>query len=621
MGAPRITESQKATFWAAFNNGASIRRAAAAAGFSESTAKGLLKKPQNGQDYVSRRREQSIPDVPVPLDDVCDEAKEALTDRTGYLFCKRYFGYELSPFQQAVWQDLEDAWDSPNREYLCLNAPPGLGKSTVVVMFAAKRIVLNRAIRILFISRAHSLAARNTGRLRRALERASTAVGAASTLSHDFGRFRPRQGGDIWKREEYVVEQMDGSPIEEKEPTVAAFGFDAEWIGNRIDLLLGDDLDSTRSTRNMEVVEGNREVYDGELEPRIEGGGLLALTQQRLGAFDFSAHVLAKVILPDDDGTGDDIDGEPMYRHVIYKVHYDDLCQGVETHRHDAPAYPDGCLLDPRRMPWRDVRKAMNNPARFKIVYQQEDAGANDALVQKIWVDGGRGTDGIMYLGCLDRDRGAWELPRRSDGSLGLDGPVAGYITVDPSPTKYWSIQAWVHHPASEQRFLLDLHRERMEAPDFLEWSHGLGEFTGIADDWWHNFRDLGVPLRYIIVERNAAQRFMLQYEFFQRWLRLRGVQLIAHDTNRNKADADYGVQMLGPVWRDGRVRLPAKQGNPGRIAMMRLVDEVLRYPHSSTDDCVMGQWFLEHNLVQLARRTAPRKPVRVDPRRPSWAA
>lgn len=609
MGAKRITVEQKETFWEAIRNGASVATAAKLAGFSLGSGKALVKKPSNGQDYRELRRQKDIPDTPIPLDEVCEEAKAALADRTGYLFCKRYGGLELMPWQMDGWSAMEDAWETGDREFLSECAPPGGGKSTKGVFFAAKLVVLDRSVRTLFISRANSLAERNTRRLRRLLERTSPAVGAESTLSADFGRFKPRQGGDVWKATEFVVEQMDGTPIEEKEPTCSAFGFDSEWIGNRLDFVFGDDLDSTRSIRNMEIVEGNREIFDNELEARLEPGGLFMIAQQRLGAFDFSNHVRSKMTPPDDDDGETDELGTAQYRRITFKAHYEDRCT-PEHHRPGAKPYPDGCLLQPERLNWRDIRKAMNNPDRFKVVYQQEDPGESEALVQALWVEGGRGPDGKTYVGCWDKDRGAWELPPH------LPGDKVAVVTVDPSPTRYWSVQAWVYNPTSESRFLLDLHRERMEAPDFLDWSHHLGEFTGLLEDWWYAFNKIGVPLGWVIVEKNAAQRFMLQYDHFHRWMRKRSVQLVAHETHRNKSDPDYGVQMLGPKWRDGQVRLPGKQGNPGRMASMRLVDEVLRYPNSATTDCVMGAWFFEHNLDRLYTPT-PTDGVRL--KRPSW--
>lgn len=614
MGGARITSAQRDHYWSLRAQGWSIRRAAQEAGFSEASAKSFEKKRGNGADYHKAARQEAVPEFPIPIDNINDAARAAIDDRTGYLFCKRYFGWDLEPWQQQAWETKEDLWDSPDREFLLENAPPGGGKSSIAVAFACKRIAMDRGIRVLFISRAHSLAERNTMRVRRALERTQLAVNASSTLSSDFGRFRPRQGGDVWKRDEFVVEQMDGSPIEEKEPTVSAFGFDSEWLGNRIELVLGDDLDSTRSTRNMEIVEKNREVFDNELEPRLEPGGLFVVAQQRLGAFDFSAHCLSKRLLPEDDGSEQDVEGVSQYRHVMFKAHYEENCAHLTTpeqrklHAFDAPSWPTGCLLAPKRLGWRDVRKAMNNPQRFKVVYQQEDAGEEDALVQRIWIEGGRGTDNVEYLGCWDNQRGIGQIPPN------LSGHVLSVLTVDPSPANYWGIQWWIVHPDSEQRYLMDLHRAKMDAPEFLDWNPDFGKYTGLAEDWWQRSNDIKYPIQYLIFEMNAAQRFLTQYLHFQRWRILREVTLIAHSTHRNKASEDYGVSILGPRYRHGQVRLPGK-GQEARLASLKLVEEVIRYPSVPTTDQVMAQWFMEHNLPALSVPEAADQTLRV----PSW--
>lgn len=626
----RLTPEQLDHYWTLRLQGFSQARAAKEAGFSRDAAKVLERNKRESTDSTTNRSEASLPafsqkpapDWPLALTKACDAAQEALADRTGALFSKRYAGIELSRWQQYLWQQMMDGWLSDDRTFQCVNAPPGLGKSTVLVIFGSRITVEWRDVRGLFMSRAYSLAERNTLRLRRMLERTAPFVNGESTLAVDFGRFRARTG-ELWRRNEFVVEQFDGSPIEEKEPTWAAFGFDAEWLGNRLDILIGDDLDSSRTVRNMETVEGNRVIYDNELEPRVDKragrtGGLLVVAQQRLGPFDFSSHVLSKVLLPEDDGVTDDPDGEPMYEHIIFKAHYDEKCKGIDTHHAGAPGWPDGCLLDPRQMSHRDLRKVMRNRLTFELVYQQNDMVSELGLVKRMWLDGGRDPQSqVMYPGCWDDDRDVWELPGHKDGyGNTLNNPV-GVITVDPSASNYWAIEAWVFSGA--QRFLLDLKRERLEAPEFLDWAPDIngGEFTGIAEDWRHLFARLGVPLSWVVVEMNAAQRYMLQYNHFHRWMETRGVQVIAHSTQRNKFDADYGVQMLGPKYERGEIRLPGKnaRGNPHH-SVMRLVNEVLRYPNSATIDCVMSQWFGEFNADKLY---APPSEQRRPQWRPSW--
>jgi hypothetical protein len=106
----------------------------------------------------------------------------------------------------------------------------------------------------------------------------------------------------------------------------------------------------------------------------------------------------------------------------------------------------------------------------------------------------------------------------------------------------------------------------------------------------------------------------MLQYDHVRRWRSLNDVDILPHTTTRNKSDADYGVETLAPHWRFGRVRLPG--AGDGKVISMRLVDEITKYPHGRTDDCVMAEWFFEWNLPNL---DAPNATTPVASWRPSW--
>jgi hypothetical protein len=580
---------------------------------------------------------REVPDTPLALSEVCAEARAALDDRSGRLFCKRYFGSVLSPWQAETWETLEDLWDTPDPEYLVENVAPGLGKSTVLVMFAAKRTVMDRSVKGLFISRAQSLAERNVRRLKRALERTKPAPGAEATLSGDFGRFKPRQGGDVWRGDEIVVEQHGGGPIDEKEPTWSAFGFDSEWIGNRLDIVLGDDLDTTKSIRNLEVVEYRRQIFDDELEARLDAphrlkgadgepvGGLFVVCQQRLGAHDFSGYCLSKRIVPDDDGVDEDEpEGERQYRHVVYKAHTEihpvtgrRLCRGRDTHRHDAPAFPDGCLLDPRRMPWKKVRTAMNNRRRFEVVYQQGDQNPDDVLVKMVWIDGGVDPDepGWVAPGCWDHDRDLCELP------AGLPGPKFSSAYIDPSGANYWALQWWIDTPdAFDQQWLMDIERKKMTAGELLDWDPIAQQHTGLMEEWQARSVRLGWKITDWVVEINAAQRYLLQYEHVRTWQRKWGVKIHAHTTGQQKADGDRGPWSMQSDFQHGRIRLPGKN-NHGFIARMHsmfLVREAAYWPGTgTTDDEVMCAWFhkLWRPIICRRRESVPQQL----PDRPSW--
>ena len=70
------------------------------------------------------------------------------------------------------------------------------------------------------------------------------------------------------------------------------------------------------------------------------------------------------------------------------------------------------------------------------------------------------------------------------------------------------------------------------------------------------------------------------------------------------KATRSTECKIAAPLWRVGRVRLPGKQRTEARPHSLLLVNEVTRWnPEGTgarTDDCVMAQWFMEHNLEKL---------------------
>jgi hypothetical protein len=432
--------------------------------------------------------------------------------------------------------------------------------------------------------------------------RLGLAVDAEATLQNDFGMFKP-DSSEIWRAEAFTVLQEDDQPLSQKEPTWSAFGMDSGFLGGRFDLVIWDDVYDPRKMRSAESREDMRRWWDEVAETRLEPGGLLILQGQRMSADDIYRYALDKVAPPDEieleDFDPEDAPSEwRKYHHISYKAHYEENCE--QDHKPDGAPWPEGCLLYPRRLPWRKLRHIKaQTPDRFEVLYQQSDVNPASVLVDPLWVSGGVGKDGVDYVGCWDNDRDLWEIP------AGVSGDLFVVATADPSPSQYWALQCWAYNPETEFRYLLESYRRKMDAPSFLDWNHNDQKFTGIAEEWWHITNDMGRPITHWIIEANAAQKFILQYDHFKRWAAMRGVELVPHYTHsRNKGDPKYGVQMLAPLWRVGRVRLPGKQRTEARPHSLLLINEVTRWnPEGTgarTDDCVMAQWFLEHNLEKL---------------------
>ncbi len=564
------------------------------------------------------------------FDDLPPEVQEAHQNIEA--FALRYFGIILQPWQMEATEHIFALLDSPQEEYTVINAPPGSGKSTffakVIPAFATCR---NRAIRGMIGSSTQRLAEWYTRRLRAEFEREHVAraelndqklglaVDAERTMQQDFGAFKP-DAKEIWRADAFTVLQPDDQPLSQKEPTWSAFGMDSGFLGGRFDLVIWDDVWDPRKMRNSESRSDMYRWWDEVAETRLEPGGLFILNGQRMSSDDIYRYALDKKTPLDED---DMVEGgmvseenserdasfpvetppsavheDAKYHHLKYKVHYEDRCQG--DHGVDAAPYPEGCLLYPRRLPWRRVRHIKaQTPDRYEILYQQEDSDPSSVLVDPVWISGGVGNDGVDHVGCWDNDRDLWELP------MYLPSEPIIVASADPSPSNFWALQCWAYVEESNYRYLLESYRQKMDAPSFLDWNHEQQTFTGIAEDWWQISNDMGTPIQYWIVEANAAQKFILQYDHFRRWASTRGVELVPHYTHsKNKGDPKYGVQMLAPLYRTGRVRLPGKQGTSARPHSLLLVNEVTKWnpegTGSRTDDCVMAQWFFEHNLEKI---------------------
>jgi hypothetical protein len=135
-------------------------------------------------------------------------------------------------------------------------------------------------------------------------------------------------------------------------------------------------------------------------------------------------------------------------------------------------------------------------------------------------------------------------------------------------------------------------------------------------EEWQDRSVAMGFPISAWVVEDNAAQRYLLQHEYVRRWMSKWKVRVVGHTTHRNKADAEFGVwALLRPMFRHGRVRLPGAFG-VGRLAALKLVDEVTKWPDSRYEDCVMAMWMAAHRLPSLVKVDASKNKKT---KRPGW--
>ena len=653
MGKRTVPVEDVARFWQARAAGLSIREASKVAGINYNTGqrwdaqKRKAVAEVKAAEYdetklkaidghraaakIVQEVEDGLPPV-IPASRLSPRAKKALDDFD--YFRRVYLGRVPSPWQVEAAYKIVQYLESPEKEHLVLNCPPGAGKSTLFHDVAVWMIVRNRGIRVLIGSNTEKLAKQYSRRIRETLERAyplkpdpelvkkGMALNAEGCLATDYGRFKPTASGSMWRAEEFIVEQLDIGGLDNKEPTVAAYGIDSEFIGHRADLCLYDDVATTENAKDSASRDKLIERWDSMAEARVDPGGLLVVIGQRLGSGDLYAHCLSKYTYDDldEEYDGSDttdvskrVEREPTkhqkYHHIVYKAYYEELDTGPASRRKDAPAWPEGPLLDPFRLSWKDLSYIRHsNPNKFRVVYQQEDIDLEESLIDRVHAVGGVGRDGVEYPGCIDRGRRPGTIPQY------LTPPIISVASVDPSAQNFWGVEWWLFQPETNLRYLIDLERPKMTAEELLGFDVASGKYSGIMEEWQIRSRELGHPITHWIIEINAAQRYLLAHDFVRRWQALHQVNVIPHTTSRNKLDETLGVEaLLPPLWRSGSIRLPTMVEN---WKTMALVDEMCTWTKDKKrgTDLVMAHWFAELHIPQL-------RPLKAPPRqwRPSW--
>lgn len=651
----RVPAEDKARFFAAIAAGSTVREASRIAGIHYNTGTNWLTKTKkakaklelaNTEEAKARSKQggnqtreyandldESINLPPaIPLTRLNANAQRGLEDFD--FFRRHYLGRMPSPWQVEAAVKLVEMLESEEKEFVVLNVPPGAGKSTLFHDVAVWAIVRNRAIRVMIGSISQAMAKQYSRRIRETLERPAPiepdpelvrkglALNAEGCLSIDYGRFKPTDKGALWRAEEFVVEQLSGNGLDNKEPTVRAYGIDSEYIGHRADLCLFDDVASVDNAREGSTRDKLLERWDQVAEARVDPAGLLAVVGQRLGSGDIYAHCLNKITYDFDDDSydGSDVENpedvsrnEPLkrqkYQHIIYKAYYEELDSGPKSRRFDAEPYPNGPLLDPKRLSWKDLSYIRySNPRTFKVVYQQEDDADDTNLISRTWITGGLGPDGVLYQGCIDNDRQPGYVPE------GLTPPVVSLISVDPSPSQFWGIQWWLYQPHTNLRYLIDVERVKLTAEELLGYDTTTGEYSGLLEEWTDRAFAYGYPVSHIVVEVNAAQRFLLAHDFVRKWQTRKMVNIIPHTTHRNKFDEKLGIEaLLPPLYRSGAVRLPSMRGNWKTLA---LVDELIKWHPDKKNgtDLVMANWFAELHFPNVGGFKAPPRQWR-----PTW--
>lgn len=562
------------------------------------------------------------------------------------------FGRKTPPWARKAVEVMraavEEAYTRDRREYFLINLFPGAGKTVLLQDFCCWLIARNRDIRLIWGGASDEQATTRTRQIRAELMRVEPWEGDEEEIKSGravkprfcmvdlFGRFRPAtHQGIAWKDGEFTVckpgkDRGSGEGPPPVGPTMLAAGPRTRQLGRRANFIVWDDLWSEAENDNPDLGAKVKRFYDKTATSRLQPNGTLALLMQRLGPADLSRHVLDKRRRARDPATGDDLGYEPTYRHIIFPAHHDELCNG--RHPTGAPAWdPDDpacrhdtrcghCLTDPKALSPDDYLTFCETPD-WPVVYQQRDVGTAGAIFPEVWLTGGKDENGQQFKGCLDFDRGLWELPADLPRTR-----LASAMAIDVGVTKYWGLYASVHSTEKdvEAEWILAADHRIMPAgteKGLIDYDWSKRAFVGVMEDWYQMSKDIGVPFTHVVAEINCAQRHLFRgNNNIEQWQLSRNVRIIAHETTRNKNDKKLGVTGLMPMrYQLGAVRFPWRPGVTQDM-MRTLYQEIIGYGQGgATTDVLMTAWMRTLNRRRIERAVAPVESEKPSRDIPAW--
>lgn len=158
------------TYFDARDNGLAVIAAARKARLDESTCYRFERgDPTSGGLEAASILGRSMVAGNLVAQPLSPDAKRALEDFA--YFRLRYFGRKSTPWQERAAYEVLRAVESPDRDYIVMNEPPGSGKSTLFTNdIPCWLIAKNRSIRIMIGSRTERQARMYVGRIKRSLE-------------------------------------------------------------------------------------------------------------------------------------------------------------------------------------------------------------------------------------------------------------------------------------------------------------------------------------------------------------------------------------------------------------------------------------------------------------------
>lgn len=492
-------------------------------------------------------------------------------------FCQE-LGQPLYPHQLRILDMLEGreprdlhmamTWEAGDSTRAIANMPTGHAKTiSFSVNYVVWRIHRDPNIKIIVVSQSQGLAKDIVGGIK---FRLTSPLYAAM---HQ--KYAPEGGWkDVnrpWTQTEVFVSGRTSDAID---PTVQALGMQGQIYGSRADLVI---LDDAVTMSNVGQYENQLNWLNQEVDSRLppEGGQMLILGT-RVASVDLYSEI--RKMRDEDD--------RPAYSYLAQPAVLD---FGNGTSDSWETLWPETQDADGNVREMWSGRRLAKKKARYSTrawsLTQQQAEIAEDAPFPPEIIEcntNRRRFHGPMVDGA----------PGHRHGGMNGVHVVAGY---DPAAGGYSAFVVLGVDKLAQRCWILDMvNKKDMHAADVQATIKRLTNQYDIKE--W-------------VIETNAMNRYVSQDPEITGFLRARGTRLRPHHTGANKADPDFGVLSIGPMfaagaektqagpWRRNEAKVMLDIPNPRNLKasaelIQQLVTWVPNAPRTQKTDLVMALWF-----------------------------
>jgi hypothetical protein len=356
-----------------------------------------------------------------------------------------------------------------------------------------------------------------------------------------FPRLRPSSNRTLpWSSTQLTVERA----VISKDPSVQAFGLHGNITGQRVDMVVADDVLDPENTATEAQMKATWMWFKRAIIGRLTADSKFVMIGNAWHPHD-AMHQAAAL---------------PRFVSRTYSVYEDREETVIRWPERWPPARLEATKLDlgPLEFARQLLCKARDDEqARFKQEWIDLaiERGEGYSLVPEI----GRLPPGfVLYVG--------------ADLSIGKTGRKG-------DKTVFFAILRWT----DGTRQILWVESGRLKGPEIVRRIEELDAALG----------------GLFVVENNAAQHYIIQFSE-----ELNAAAIIPFTTGKNKADPTFGVEGIAAELAAGKWIIPSRGGKPLNAELHAFVEALLYYdPNSHTPDHLMAAWFAREGCRAFERR------------------